>query len=1177
MGRQSYALRNSSLGIVLCLINWYSTAHSQEVVLVAEAGHTAPVYSLAYSPDEKLLASAAGDNTIKVWDAKSGQQLNTFYFAGGSSAVRFSPSGRVLAGVDFSGKVKLWELRTGKEFATLEPQAFGPYSFSSDGGNLQALEEGGITVWNLDTGQKLKKVSLNPKRWPPFAVAPDGKHTLSLVYGNSLQVMHLDRPTVRVLKGHTGRVRLPTFSSDGSRFATFGDDNKIRLWNLITGKLIRVIDGYNADTLSLAFSSDNKLLAAGSGYSDKLVRIWQIDTGRLITTLTDHSAAVSALAFSDENRTLATGSWDKTVKLWNVQTGELLRTLGGRTDGIGTPAFSDDSKVLAVVNFSDYSVKLWDAETGRLKKTLVGHDSNVVSLVFSPSGKRLATGSFNGFIKIWDVETGSELKTLSGHRDGVNCLLFVDDGKTLISGSKDHTVRTWDVETGAQLKTFTGSTSYIFSIAVSRDNKYLAAVGDDTNARVWDMSTTQLLRTFEGHKAQVNSVAFSPNGNVLATGTNTSAIKLWEIAAGREIRTLTEDRMNLDSPVTSLAFSGDGKLLASGGWNELRLWNVEKGVEVNLASNDPVTRLREVLAVIPGLFRGDKSNPVSPDHRLQIRSNQDGMIKLLNLTTGTELPALIAFDKNDWINVFPDGRFDTNKSLDRIDGLHWALTSEPLKPWPLEIFMRDYYEPRLVSRILKGEKLQKLPSIAELNRNRAQIVKIEVMAGAPDAETVDVAVWVLSTPGICLRDGKDLPCESGVYDLRLYRDGQLVQQSPVPPAEELTIESQTKTWREQLQQWRSSHLVIAENGLPITTSSGIQRVVFRRVCLPKRTGVSQVEFTAYAFNEDRVKSTTSTPKSHPLRQSPSENGRRAYIIVVGVDATSDPLLRLGFGPKSATEIERALKEKLAPQYEVISVPLLSIYNEEINGPSPDLATKTNLQNVLKVLSGDLAATQLGPVPGGKDLRAATPDDLVVVYIVSHGYADSIGKFYIIPSDIGESVAKGKRSLGRCLKNKQSIDCKSAIEFLRHSISSDELTQWLRTIDAGEMVLILDSCHSGAVSGPAFKPGPMGDRGFGQLSYDKAMLVLAATQAENVGWGTLTLGDRSLLTIALTQSQDAKKSFDMRDWLSRAEKEVPELYQKFVKTNELMGSSERLDQEPVLFDFSKRRPAKESPR
>jgi hypothetical protein len=101
---------------------------------------------------------------------------------------------------------------------------------------------------------------------------------------------------------------------------------------------------------------------------------------------------------------------------------------------------------------------------------------------------------------------------------------------------------------------------------------------------------------------------------------------------------------------------------------------------------------------------------------------------------------------------------------------------------------------------------------------------------------------------------------------------------------------------------------------------------------------------------------------------------------------------------------------------------------------------------------------------------------------------------------------------------------------------------------------------------------MGDRGFGQLSYDKRMLVLAATQAENVDWGTLELGDRSLLTYALTQQQTSDRSFDLRQWLSETASKVPELYKRFVKVGKSSSRTSQ-DQEPALFDFSKTRLAR----
>ncbi len=125
--------------------------------------------------------------------------------------------------------------------------------------------------------------------------------------------------------------------------------------------------------------------------------------------------------------------------------------------------------------------------------------------------------------------------------------------------------------------------------------------------------------------------------------------------------------------------------------------------------------------------------------------------------------------------------------------------------------------------------------------------------------------------------------------------------------------------------------------------------------------------------------------------------------------------------------------------------------------------------------------------------------------------------------------------------------------------------------------MLDSCHSAAVTGPNFKPGPMGDRSFGQLSYDKGMLVLAATQRNNAAWGTLELGDRSLVAYALTEQQASAEPFNLTQWFSEAEKQVP---QRFIKpeqqltkgscrcsTGPRFGSTSGPEQEVSIFDFS----------
>jgi hypothetical protein len=162
------------------------------------------------------------------------------------------------------------------------------------------------------------------------------------------------------------------------------------------------------------------------------------------------------------------------------------------------------------------------------------------------------------------------------------------------------------------------------------------------------------------------------------------------------------------------------------------------------------------------------------------------------------------------------------------------------------------------------------------------------------------------------------------------------------------------------------------------------------------------------------------------------------------------------------------------------------------------------------------------------------------------------------------------------------------EFLRQVVSSDELAAWLREVDAGEMVLIVDACNSAAaVSGTEFKPAPMGSRGLGQLAYDKGMRVLTATQAENVALEDAAL-KQGLLSYALVQeglrrgaadslTRDGKLYLD--EWLQYGVERVPRLYAdvregRMTKQLGLAASevkaNELITQRPALFDFAPRR-------
>jgi hypothetical protein len=331
--------------------------------------------------------------------------------------------------------------------------------------------------------------------------------------------------------------------------------------------------------------------------------------------------------------------------------------------------------------------------------------------------------------------------------------------------------------------------------------------------------------------------------------------------------------------------------------------------------------------------------------------------------------------------------------------------------------------------------------------------------------------------------------------------------------------------------------------------------------------VDQVEFSAYAFNEDLVKSATSAPFVYKLTPPPTQEKPRAYIVTVGVNANQTGW-DLDFAAKSALDMQQLLKDKLKEEYKVVDVQLLSDF--EPDGPRVSLkqATKENIRAVLDVLAGrPVDEERRREVPKLDTIQPATPDDLVILFITSHGYADPRGHFYVIPYNTGILSGISEQILNLCLSHPEirSQRCSDARTFISNSISSDDFEDWWRGVDAGKMVMVLDSCHSAAVPGREFRPGPLGDRGFGQLSYDKGMVILTAAQPDKAAWATVRKSiNRTLLSDALISGLTVNPGLSLTEWLREAEKRVPQKYKEVFPE-----ISEEDVQVPVLLNFSRK--------
>jgi len=325
--------------------------------------------------------------------------------------------------------------------------------------------------------------------------------------------------------------------------------------------------------------------------------------------------------------------------------------------GLSSLAISPDGNTIAAGSNSN-QFYLWDLET----KRQIGQLEEVWSFDFSPDGETIALGKRND-IRLWDVETQQQVGMCEGHTDNVLSLDFSSDGNTLASASRDGTVRLWDMETQQQIGLLSHPHEHVVSsVAFSPDGKMLASAGveifmltapqladhdeDEDGIRLWDVETQQqvgLLQTFmsiDDYTIQATLIAFSPDGKLLAS-ISEEGIHIWDVETQQQMGIL---KGHTDK-VLSLDFSPDGKTLASGGYDsKVRLWDVETQKQVGVLK----------------VYDTEGTVTFSPDGKLLASGSRKG-IRLWDIETQQQVGMLEGYGT---VAFSPDGKWLASGNLD---------------------------------------------------------------------------------------------------------------------------------------------------------------------------------------------------------------------------------------------------------------------------------------------------------------------------------------------------------------------------------------------------------------------------------------------------------------------------------------------------------------------------------
>ena len=1120
-------------------IKLWETTTNRKLRDLSTGGQTTIAFApaIAFSRDSRLIAASGSDNTVTVWDVLSGRELQRL---GGSAQgsimgslgvffVAFASDNRL---VTVSDAARVWDLATGRELHSLEmglqTMGFngsdGGMTLSPDGTQLLFVSEDSATevrVIDLSSGREVRRVKFPEDQIESMqlSVTPDGRLLAAGVHNKRFKLWDLTAKKDHELGPTSKDYPQVKFSRDG-RLLALSDSYTVKLWDVATIRELPALKVPNSGAFAqadayLSFTEDGKRVATGGFDTDIIV--WETETGKRLSTLVGRANMAYGVQFSADGNELTSGGRTR----WDLRTGRGLRLTpdtGEKTYGIATPdgrlvvVRKANTNVITVVE-SPSGKQLFTltpaGETGPVQRTSFSADGTMLAVVYGAvEDQRPAPGSFTrgAQVKIWDLKTGRELRSLTPGEIPMQAEFSADGRSLAIIGGMGQ-LSLWDVQSGSKLRDLSSSPMANFkpptaikpgqmpsmpnmadiaamitttlgtmsagtmgqsitSLAFTSDNKLLATGGVESKANIdiaAMMSGAMNPRQKKGSK-QPDPADMMRDLKVEAVG----QVQLWDVASGRPIAAFKGHGRG----VSKVAFSRDGKLLASGGTdNTIKIWDVATQKE---------------LRTFTGHTSAIESMDFSPDGRLLASASDDGSTFLWDTKTGEHLLTLISLDDGgEWMVVTPQGLFDgTPVSWNQI---LWRYNQETFNVAPIEWFFNEFYYPGLLADIFAGKRPKVAQDVSKKDR-RQPVVKLSLVGQAADAtvatRTVKVKIDVSDAPA-----DKDNPQGTGAQDVRLFRNGSLV-----------------KVWHGDVLKGQPNVSLEEE----ITVTAGPNRLV------------------AYGFNRDNVKS-KDTQTVFTGADTLKRKGT-AYIIAVGVNQYANTQYNLKYASADARSFADEMSRRQAQVGGFERIEVVQLLDQD--------ATKANILAAIKRLAGEPGPPTLkaGPLDV---LKRAEPEDTVVIYFAGHGTAQA-QRFYLIPHDLGYTGERTKLT-------EQGLST-----MLAHSISDVEMEAAVEGLDAGHLLLIIDACNSGqALEAEEKRRGPMNSKGLAQLAYEKGMYILTAAQsfqaaleAAQLGHGYLTyaLVEEGLKTpIADTQPKDGVVI--AREWLDFATERVPQMQEE----------------------------------
>jgi WD40 repeat protein len=612
------------------------------------------VTAVTANTDGTMLAAAAADNSIRLWDRATGKAIAVLKgHTATVTALEFLPDGLRLASASLDKTVRLWNISDGRLAGRIDtPTGINDIALTANGARLATAGADNFTgLWTVPDAlsQPLDKSAPNAD---VLAVSPDRRFIASANAEGTVSVVDVDCGQIvdRTWKAHEGAVTGLAFSANGELLASCAADKRVHVWDVLSGEKRATLHGTLAELSAVAFRPDGKQLATGT--ADGRVTVWNLEAEpprmlaavaggqlqpavaapaetaaqkdtdaetepkELPPPLSPNGVPATAVVVSPDGKLLATSGVANdrpAILVRELATGRLLHTLLGHQDAVTALSFSADNRRL-VSGSTDQTVRVWNLADAKFPEaaTFAGHGATVTGVSFNSNATQVVSGAANNSVKLWDVATGEELKDFAGHSAAVVGVAMTPNNQLVISAAADKSVRFWNPADGKQLRAIT-DTAVLAAMTVSRDGTRIAVARADGGINVYKQADGKLIASLTGHTTAVRSFAFSPDGKRLISATAEQAI-VWNTDDGRLLEILP-----VPAKLSAVTYgpAADNVVLATG---DSGLW---------------LQRLRFAAAL------GDMTKPVtalvySPNGQSVYSSSLDGTIRRFTPANGQQ-------------------------------------------------------------------------------------------------------------------------------------------------------------------------------------------------------------------------------------------------------------------------------------------------------------------------------------------------------------------------------------------------------------------------------------------------------------------------------------------------------------------------------------------------------------